>query len=148
MRMRTKDRVDSRLLSVATSCLLVVLLAGCDEQTEAAPPPPPPEVVIAEVTQDAVPIVLAPIAFVSEHSETLVELDIEYRAVAEENGVPAYLRVETAGIGERFVAGLARLVRQSLADDRPLCSQDGARICPARWGRCPQTAVEEELASA
>ena len=94
------------------------------------------------------PIVLAPIAFGSEHSETLVELDIEYRGLADEYGVPAYLRVETAGIGRQFVAGLAELVRQSLADDRLLCSQDGARICPGRWGRCPQTAVEEELAEA
>jgi ferrochelatase len=107
---------------------------------------PDTEAEIIRAGKDEVPIVLAPIAFVSEHSETLVELDIEYRALAEESGVPAYLRVETAGIGGRFVAGLAQLVRQSLADDRPLCSQDGARICPARWGRCPQTAVEEELA--
>src|SRR3546814_7357936 len=43
------------------------------------------------------PIVVVPIAFVSEHSETLVELDIEYRKLAERHGAPAYLRVPTAG---------------------------------------------------
>ena len=31
-------------------------------------------------------IVIVPIAFVSEHSETLVELDIEYKKLAKENG--------------------------------------------------------------
>ncbi len=35
------------------------------------------------------PIILVPIAFVSEHSETLVELDIEYRHLAKEAGAPA-----------------------------------------------------------
>ncbi len=107
---------------------------------------PDTEAEIVRAGRDKVPIVLTPIAFVSEHSETLVELDIEYRALAEGSGVPAYLRVATPGIGSPFIAGLAQLVRRSLAGDRPLCSQDGTRICPSRWGRCPQVAVEEEPA--
>ena len=37
-------------------------------------------------------MIVVPIAFVSEHSETLVELDIEYRELAEEAGVPKYTR--------------------------------------------------------
>ena len=40
-----------------------------------------------------VPLVVAPISFVSEHSETLVELDLDYRDLAEAAGVPAYHRV-------------------------------------------------------
>lgn len=107
---------------------------------------PATEAEIVRAGQDKVPIVLVPIAFVSEHSETLVELDIEYRTLAEESGVPAYLRVETVGTGSRFIAGLAGLVRRSLADDRALCSQDGARICPGRWGRCPQVDATPEPA--
>src|SRR5262249_50400071 len=47
---------------------------------------------------DGLPLVLAPISFVSEHSETLVELDLDYRRVAESSGVPAYHRVATVGI--------------------------------------------------
>ena len=35
-------------------------------------------------------IVLVPIAFVSEHSETLVELDIEYKELADKNGCKNY----------------------------------------------------------
>ena len=34
-----------------------------------------------------------PIAFVSEHSETLVELDIEYKELADKNGCKNYTRV-------------------------------------------------------
>ena len=58
-------------------------------------------------------LVVAPIAFVSEHSETLIELDREYRRLAEECGVPGYLRVPTVGTAPRFVAALAALVRRA-----------------------------------
>ena len=60
-------------------------------------------------------VVIAPIAFVSEHSETLVELDIEYRHLAEQNGVPGYWRVPTVGHHPDFISGLARLVRGATA---------------------------------
>lgn len=60
---------------------------------------------------DGVPLVVAPISFVSEHSETLVELDLDYRRIAEESGVPAYLRVPTVGVDPGFIAALAALVR-------------------------------------
>ena len=43
------------------------------------------------------PVIVVPIGFTSEHSETLVELDIEYREFAEEAGVPPYARIETVG---------------------------------------------------
>ena len=55
-------------------------------------------------------VVIAPIAFVSEHSETLVELDIDYRKLALEHGVPAYHRVGAVGIAPEFIAALADLV--------------------------------------
>ena len=50
----------------------------------------------------------------SEHSETLVELDIDYRHLAEKAGVPTYVRVPTVGTHPLFIAGLARLVRDAL----------------------------------
>ncbi|PHQ67702.1 MAG: ferrochelatase, partial [Sneathiella sp.] len=55
-------------------------------------------------------LIILPIAFVSEHSETLVELDIEYAALAETAGVPHYRRVPTVGITSSFMEGLAGLV--------------------------------------
>ena len=96
---------------------------------------------VARAGRDRVPVVLAPIAFVSEHSETLVELDIEYRRLAEENGVLAYIRVPTVDAGAAFIDGLAGLVARVLGETRPLCSLEGGRICPARWGQCPQAAL-------
>ncbi len=99
---------------------------------------------ILRAGRDQVPIVLAPIAFVSEHSETLVELDIEYRTLALENNVLAYLRVETVGIGANFIDGLAQLVRDCLTGDRAVCSQAGMRICPGRWRNCPYGPAAQE----
>jgi protoporphyrin/coproporphyrin ferrochelatase len=60
---------------------------------------------------DGVAIVVAAISFVSEHSETLVELDRDYRRLAQANGVPAYYRVPAVGTDPRFIAALAELVR-------------------------------------
>lgn len=55
-------------------------------------------------------VVVLPIAFVSEHSETLVELDIEYAHLAREKGVPFYVRVPTVDTHPAFIQALAGLV--------------------------------------
>jgi len=55
-------------------------------------------------------IVLCPIAFVSEHSETLVELDIEYKHLAKKNGALFYKRVPALGVNKDFIKGLTNLV--------------------------------------
>ncbi len=101
---------------------------------------PSTEAEIVRGGRDGVALVVVPIAFVSEHSETLVELDIEYRRLAREAGVPAYVRAPTVGVGAAFIAGLADLTRQALADPRPLCSQVGGRLCPPSCSGCPQGA--------
>lgn len=59
-------------------------------------------------------LVVVPIAFVSEHSETLVELDLEYGELAHRSGVPVYRRVPAVGTHPAFIAGLAGLVRNAL----------------------------------
>ncbi len=82
------------------------------------------------------PLVVVPIAFVSEHSETLVELDIEYGELAHKAGVPAYERVPAVGTHPLFIDGLARLVRAARAGGCATISQDGRRICPGDRGRC------------
>jgi len=79
-------------------------------------------------------VIIAPIAFVSEHSETLVELDIEYRRLAGESGVPDYRRAGTVGIHPDFIAGLAALVRRAMEGETVTCGQ--ARICPAAHRAC------------
>ncbi len=86
---------------------------------------------------DRTAVVVVPIAFVSEHSETLVELDIEYRHLAEKAGVPGYYRVPTQGSDPAFIAALADLVRHARACGPGLCSSQGGRICDAALGNCP-----------
>ncbi|HEX4303637.1 MAG TPA: ferrochelatase [Rhizomicrobium sp.] len=81
-------------------------------------------------------IVVAPIAFVSEHSETLVELDIEYAHLAKVAGVPDYLRVPTVGAHPAFIAGLADLVMQAVPSPVTISSM-GGRLCPAGLRACP-----------
>ncbi len=92
---------------------------------------------LARAGQDGVPVVVVPIAFVSEHSETLVELDIEYRKMADERNVPGYVRVPTVGVEENFITALAEIVRGALDKGTGVCSQAGLRVCPANHGQCP-----------
>jgi protoporphyrin/coproporphyrin ferrochelatase len=92
---------------------------------------------IERAARDKVAVLVVPIAFVSDHSETLVELDVEYRELAEKLGVPGYFRVPVANSDEAFIAALARLVRYARSRGPGLCSHAGARICPADRSQCP-----------
>lgn len=83
------------------------------------------------------PLVVVPVAFVSEHSETLVELDIEYRELAVENGAPAYVRAPTVGTDGAFIKGLAALVERAAASPPVTTSDSGEKICAAQNGECP-----------
>ena len=68
---------------------------------------------IERAGKDGKNIIIVPVAFVSEHSETLVELDIEYKELAEEKGVEDYIRVGTVSDKETFIEGLMQLVLQN-----------------------------------
>jgi ferrochelatase len=67
---------------------------------------------IKRAGRDGMQVVVVPIAFVSEHSETLVELDIEYKKIAQESGVPLYVRTPTVSCHPLFIEGLRDLVLQ------------------------------------
>ena len=92
---------------------------------------------IGRAGDDGCRVVIFPLAFVSEHSETLVELDIEYGELAAEKGVLDYRRVATVGAGRAFIDGLANTVREVLGEAPALAAAGGRRICAAKWGRCP-----------
>jgi ferrochelatase len=98
---------------------------------------PSTEQEIARAAHDKTAILVVPIAFVSEHSETLVELDVEYREVAEKEGVPGYFRVPTQNSDVGFIGALAQLVRASREHGPGLCSFAGGRTCPAQHRDCP-----------
>jgi ferrochelatase len=97
---------------------------------------------IIRAGKDGKGLIVAPIAFVSEHSETLVELDIEYRRLAGEHGVPDYRRAATVGTHPDFIAGIAGLVARALEGKTVTCG-DG-RICPPDHKRCGYGAPRAE----
>lgn len=103
---------------------------------------PATDEVIRQASRDKRALVLFPIAFVSEHSETLVELDIEYRHLADRNGAAAYVRVPAVGTHAAFISGLARLVQGALARDADVQDGSGRQYC-ADWRRCACKAAEE-----
>ncbi|CAA7614033.1 Ferrochelatase [Candidatus Terasakiella magnetica] len=90
---------------------------------------PSTEAELARAGSDGVPVVVVPVAFVSEHSETLVELDIEYRHLAETLLIPCYVRVPALGCHPSFIAGLAEAVHQPKALSGKACTALG-RSCP------------------
>ena len=98
---------------------------------------PSTEEEIERAAHDKVAVLVVPIAFVSDHSETLVELDVEYREVAEKAGVPGYFRAPVQNSDPGFIAALAELVRRTLDRGPGLCSFAGGRTCPAPHGDCP-----------
>jgi ferrochelatase len=87
---------------------------------------------------DKVSVVVVPIAFVSEHSETLVEIDMDYRAMAVRAGVPFFTYTGTVSTAPDFIAGLAALVRKAAADRRNCISASDARLCPPDFPGCCQ----------
>jgi ferrochelatase len=81
------------------------------------------------------PVVLYPHAFVSEHVETLVELDIEYGGRAARWGIPIYARAPTVGTHDAFIGGLARMVLDC-AGGEGVSPDLGSRMCPPSCKRC------------
>lgn len=84
-------------------------------------------------------VVIIPISFVSEHSETLVELDVEYRNLAKQLGIKNYLRVPALNVEGHFIKGLAGICRSVSANDevKIFCGKDSQRICPGNFKLCP-----------
>jgi ferrochelatase len=83
-------------------------------------------------------VVIYPLSFVSEHSETLVELDRQFRELANRSGVRDYRRVATVGTHKAFIDGLARLARGALQSSEPVCNDGTVVKCPAVHLRCPR----------
>lgn len=59
-------------------------------------------------------LVVVPISFVSEHIETLEEIDIEYRELAEENGVSNWRRCPAPNTDPAFIDDMADMVYEAL----------------------------------
>ncbi len=59
-------------------------------------------------------LAIVPISFVSEHIETLQEIDIEYREVAEHAGIHNFRRVPALNTDPVFIEAMAELVVEAL----------------------------------
>ncbi|WP_417469288.1 ferrochelatase [Maricaulis sp.] len=97
---------------------------------------------VRQAGADARHVVLTPIAFVSEHIETLVELDEEYAELAEASGVAGYSRVPALGTTPGFIEALVAMIEQALASPRSLAPAGGTRLCPASCPACPNAPNE------
>lgn len=94
-------------------------------------PPTDQEIINACIAKQ--PIVIVPIAFVSEHSETLVELDIEYRHLAQQHNSVGYFRVPAVGVHSAFIEGLAQLC---LNADQKLAPGVNEQQCEKQLAMC------------
>lgn len=98
---------------------------------------PSTEAEIRAAAKDGAGLIVSPIAFVSEHVETLVELDIEYGHLAKKLGLPFYLRAPALGAVPRFIDALADLTAQAMQEPGKTRSERGARLCPHEAALCP-----------
>lgn len=94
-------------------------------------------------------LVVVPISFVSEHIETLQEIDIEYREIAEEAGIETFRRVPALNTHPGFIDDMAKMVVEALESPRRIFSDvvepdKKVKIYPqerSAWGLTPVAEV-------
>ena len=103
---------------------------------------PSTEDIIIENSKLGKHIVLVPIAFVSEHSETLVELDIEYKELADKNGCKNYLRVPALGTNANYIKAMTDLIINKKEYDFNGRLFPPKIQCPNEFKKCPCLSYE------
>tara|TARA_B100001059_G_C17578982_1_gene448910 strand:- start:19 stop:762 length:744 start_codon:yes stop_codon:yes gene_type:complete len=103
---------------------------------------PSTEDIIIENSKSGKHIVLVPVAFVSEHSETLVELDIEYKELADKNGCKNYLRVPALGTNNNYIKAMSNLIinKHDYKFNGELFPPK--KQCPIQFKKCPCLSYE------
>jgi ferrochelatase len=133
---------DPYRVQVESTCAAIAAAAGLGDwsicyQSRVGPMtwlgPSTPEA-IEQAGRDGVGVVVVPVAFVSEHVETRVELDIEYAELARRLGVAPYLRVPAVGVAPPFIAMLAEATMQALSRRGAAPFGPG---CRGDWKACP-----------
>jgi ferrochelatase len=81
-------------------------------------------------------LLVVPIAFTSDHIETLSELDREYGAVAHRVGISHYVRAPALNDRPRFLDALAEIVRDHLAAGAPFSTQYPLRCAGCTNPQC------------
>lgn len=81
--------------------------------------------------QEKKSLIIVPISFVSEHVETLVELDIEYREIANKYNLE-YIRVPTLRTNEIFIDSISKIICSNFKSS----DRQTKRICPKDFINC------------
>ena len=96
---------------------------------------------LEQAAADGKAVVIYPHAFTQEHVETLVELDIEYKEMAEELGIEGYYRAATVSTHPAFIDGLVDMVLKA-AGRKGIEADGGKTICPSGFSRCCKRAYQ------
>jgi len=85
--------------------------------------------------------VIIPIAFVSDHSETLVELDIDYYNLAKTLGIQDYLRVPALNTDGNFIKSLVSICKKVSSSEGEIFSSNdngcqAKRACGSKFKMC------------
>ncbi len=133
------DRGDAYPAEVAASVAAVVKKLGLPNphqlsfQSDVGPVRwlgPSTEIVLRQLgARKQRAVIVVPIAFTSDHIETLSELDIEYGEVARHAGVVHYIRAAALNAAPYFLDALADIVHSHLTGDMP--------TTPTYRHRCP-----------
>ena len=108
------------------------------------------DMAIAELAAQGVKeLVVVPISFVSEHIETLEEIDMEYREIAEHAGIETFARVPAPDTDPTFIQALANVVIKALGDraipfSATIQPQKNTKLYPQEkweWGMTPSAEV-------
>jgi ferrochelatase len=91
---------------------------------------------VRQAGRDGKGVLVSPIAFVSEHVETLVELDHEYALLAKQVGCSPYLRAPAPGVRAPFIRELAEAVGGALGRGEGRAAPHGPWLCPAGFAKC------------
>lgn len=90
---------------------------------------------LRQAGRDGKNAIVVPIAFVSEHIETLVELDMEYNHLAKEAGIADYIRIPALGVADNYIKALNDEVLKAIGSSATVI---GDHDCAACHGYCPK----------
>jgi ferrochelatase len=85
-------------------------------------------------------LIIVPIAFVSEHVETLVELDKEYKIIADKYKI-IYIRTPALSVNKIFIKGLVKVLfnfinNKDNTNKNLVLNDSGRKICPENFIKC------------
>ena len=93
---------------------------------------------INRISKDQKNPLIIPIAFVSDHSETLVELDIEYKELADHLKIENYQRVPALNLEKQFIRSLSEMIISVEKNNHNnyFYGNKPVRFCPKKMSYC------------